>query len=377
MAWTRIVPSPNSSELSGKSARPRGKREPCAYWVNIDPAGYVCSAQLKPSREAPGGQRQPPMRPGALVPAAYYAVLNDGTQAYASPDDVRAGTVAEELSKRIMVVGTRSIDVDGTPYLKTDHGLVEQSALGRFSPSAFAGLDLRQSPPLSWPFAWLSGRRGTKFTVYSEPSKSSEPARNAKRREIVPIFEERDGFVRIGESEWVERAALRIASITAPPPGLASGQQWIDVDLDEQVLVAYEGTTPVFATLVSTGRPRHETPPATYRVRAKAATTAMMGGEKNAPNRYEVSEVPWAIRFRNGLFIHAAYWHDAFGSTVSHGCVNVSPSDAQFLFGWVEPQLPEGWSEIEVLNWTSPIVRIRDRAHPAPEPHDYADEEQR
>jgi hypothetical protein len=75
------------------------------------------------------------------------------------------------------------------------------------------------------------------------------------------------------------------------------------------------------------------------------------------------------------LFIHTAYWHDAFGNTVSHGCVNVSPKDARFLFDWIEPRLPDGWSEIEVPFGQGSWVRVRDRNSPEPAPHDYAAEE--
>ena len=101
----------------------------------------------------------------------------------------------------------------------------------------------------------------------------------------------------------------------------------------------------------------------------------MIGGEKNAPGRYEVSEVPWAIRFRHGLFIHAAYWHDAFGNIASHGCVNVAPKDALFLFDWLEPKMPDGWSEVEVRNTNGAVIRVRNREHPSPEVFDYAAEE--
>lgn len=373
VAWRQTILGAALPEPNGKPER--RKRAACPYWVNIEPGGFLCSDVLKPSSAEPEARRQPVVPPGSFVPASYYAVLNDGTKAYATPDDVRAGAAAEELSKHFMLVGSHAVPVDEVTYLRTDHGLVEQAALGRFSPSLFSGIDLRNGPAPAWPFAWLSGPHGARPTVYREPNKKAATARKGSRREVVSVLEERDGFVRIAVDEWVERSFVHVANVSPPPPDVASGEQWIDVDLDEQVLVAYEGKAAVFATLVSTGRPHHATPAWTYRVRAKAATTPMIGGEKNAPSRYEVSEVPWAVRFRRGLFIHAAYWHDAFGTTVSHGCVNVSPKDAVWLFDWVEPKLPDGWSEIEVPLGGGAIVRVRDREHPIPPPFDYSEEQ--
>jgi hypothetical protein len=378
VAWKRIIPGSGVPESEVRvSRRTWGTRKPCEYWVQIEPAGYLCADQLKPSTLPPEGRRQPVVRAGSSLPFAYYAVLKAAspTPVYASEEDIRSGTVKKELSDKFMVVGGGAIDVDGVPYMKTDHGFVAQAALGRYGASAFSGIDLRAQPAASWPFAWLVGARGAKVKVLAEPNKDAEVVRRAARRQTVSVLEERDGFVRVGAAEWIERAQLRVARLTDPPAGANESGQWIDVDLDEQVLVAYEGRTPVFATLVSTGRNKHATPPATYQVRAKAATTPMMGGDKESPHRYEISEVPWAVRFRDGLFIHTAYWHDAFGNVVSHGCVNLSPRDAAFVFDWVEPKLPDGWSEVEVPLGRGALVRIRDRERPAPQLHDYSAEE--
>jgi lipoprotein-anchoring transpeptidase ErfK/SrfK len=198
--------------------------------------------------------------------------------------------------------------------------------------------------------------------------------RRALRREIVPVLEERNGFARVGESQWIERQHLRVAKTAPPPAGIRADEQWIDIDLDEQVLVAYEGTKPVFTTLVSSGKKGHSTPPGTYRVRAKAATT-LMAGDPKAKDRYQVSEVPWAVRFRSGLFIHGVYWHDGFGAVLSHGCVNVSPRDAMFLYDWVVPSVPDGWSEVEVPPGAGVTVRLRSHDVPDPPAFDYRDEE--
>src|SRR6185312_4025543 len=109
-------------------------------------------------------------------------------------------------------------------------------------------------------------------------------------------------------------------------------------------------------------------------VRAKAATTPM-AGDPSVPNRYEVSGVPWAVRFADGFFIHGVYWHDGFGGPRSHGCVNVAPRDAALIYDWIGPAVPDGWSELEVPYGEGAIVRVRDKRNPDPPVFDYAKEE--
>ncbi|HET6612892.1 MAG TPA: L,D-transpeptidase, partial [Kofleriaceae bacterium] len=105
-----------------------------------------------------------------------------------------------------------------------------------------------------------------------------------------------------------------------------------------------EGDTPVFSTLVSSGKPGHDTPTGLYRVERKYLYKTMRGEDKNGP--YSVQEVPWTMYFHDAYAVHGAYWHDVFGRPRSHGCVNVPPADARWLYYWSEPALPRGWSSM-------------------------------
>jgi lipoprotein-anchoring transpeptidase ErfK/SrfK len=58
---------------------------------------------------------------------------------------------------------------------------------------------------------------------------------------------------------------------------------------------------------------------------------------------YDHRDVPWVAYFSEGYALHAAYWHDDFGTPKSHGCVNLSPADARWLFQWTEPPVPLAW----------------------------------
>jgi lipoprotein-anchoring transpeptidase ErfK/SrfK len=377
VGWQRSV-APDPEDPAVTRTRRRRKGEPCLAWVEILPRGFLCKTQVTPSHEEPYGVHQPVVRSGRITPDEYFKVMADETKVFKTADDVRADVVDKLVSTKVMLVGQSVLHVDETTYLKTDHGLIDAAALAKFWPSDFAGVNLREGTPKGLPFAWVFFERGGRRpSVYPAPDKDAKPVRAAARREIVTPLEENGGFVRIADGEWIERKHLRVATAFAPPPGAgtATDEQWIDVDLDEQVLVAYEGATPVFATLVSTGGRKNPTPAATYRVRAKAATTAMAGDAK-VPNRYEVSAVPWAVRFADGFFIHGVYWHDGFGGARSHGCVNVSPKDAAFIFDWVRPAVPEGWSEVEVYDG-GVIVRVHDHQNVDPKPFDYSREASR
>jgi lipoprotein-anchoring transpeptidase ErfK/SrfK len=156
-------------------------------------------------------------------------------------------------------------------------------------------------------------------------------------------------YVEVDDGSWLRASDLVTAKAGPPPSELAPGERWIDVNLTNQTLVALEGSTPVFATLVSSGKEDkedpekdHKTPVGTYRIWAKHIA-ATMDGDVASDGPYSIEDVPWIMYFKGSYALHGAFWHGMFGRERSHGCVNLSPSDARALFGWTEPRLPEGW----------------------------------
>jgi hypothetical protein len=144
-----------------------------------------------------------------------------------------------------------------------------------------------------------------------------------------------------------------IRAATQAPEGVSPTDTWIDVDLAHQTLVAYEGMTPVYATLVSSGRIRdpedplqtHDTPTGLWRINSKYVTHTM-DGDHATDGPYSIEDVPYVMYFFLAFALHSAFWHDGFGRPRSHGCVNLSPADARWLFGWAHPVLPEGWHSV-------------------------------
>ena len=114
------------------------------------------------------------------------------------------------------------------------------------------------------------------------------------------------------------------------PPAEVNEERWIDVNLSEQVLTAYEGRTPVRTTLVSTGLSGTPTPVGQFRIWIKFRYDDMAGAD------YYIEDVPYVMYFHGGYGLHGVTWHGNFGHPMSHGCVNLPTSEAEWLFNWAD-----------------------------------------
>ncbi len=119
--------------------------------------------------------------------------------------------------------------------------------------------------------------------------------------------------------------------------------KWIQVLLSQQLLIAWEGSRAVFAARIASGlRGRWgnwETPRGTFTLYYKRPSHHMRGG--NRATGYDLPGVPWIMYFtENGISLHGTYWHNDFGRPRSHGCINLSPQAAQWLYRWSWPYVP-------------------------------------
>jgi lipoprotein-anchoring transpeptidase ErfK/SrfK len=116
---------------------------------------------------------------------------------------------------------------------------------------------------------------------------------------------------------------------TNPPPVISMvDDRWIDINLSEQKLYAYEMNTVVNTFIVSTGVAAHPTIPGSFRIYIKYITDDMAG-----PGYY-LYDVPYVMYYDKGYGIHGTYWHSNFGTPASHGCTNMKTDDAKWLFNW-------------------------------------------
>lgn len=118
------------------------------------------------------------------------------------------------------------------------------------------------------------------------------------------------------------------------PIGLLPNERWIDVDLSEQALVAFEGDTPVFETLVSTGMTQYPTVTGQFRIWLRFDSQTMDGSRLGYD--YYLENVQFVQYFFEDYALHGTYWHNNFGNPMSHGCVNLSNADAEFLYNFAD-----------------------------------------
>jgi lipoprotein-anchoring transpeptidase ErfK/SrfK len=109
-----------------------------------------------------------------------------------------------------------------------------------------------------------------------------------------------------------------------------SEPRWIEIDLSEQRLFAWEGKKRVYSFRISTGKRATPTPKGKFEINSKYRINRMRG------EGYDIPDVPYAMYFYEGYAIHGAYWHNNFGTPVSHGCVNLRVKQARKLYNWAK-----------------------------------------
>lgn len=234
----------------------------------------------------------------------------------------------------------------------TDGRLVPASKLKPNMASAWHGLALGTQTAFTLPMAFVTERNGAETFDLSDTETTHKGA--LVWRTAIDLTGEsrmRQGkkYVELKGGGWAKAEDLAVAAKPSSLPSYATGKnRWIDLSIVSQTMVAYEGSTPVYVTLVSTGRDGLGDPKSTFstvrgtfRIREKHVTHTMDSSEVG--NQFELRDVPWVQYFHHGYAMHAAYWHDDFGKPRSHGCVNMSPIDAHWFFFWTTPGLPENW----------------------------------
>jgi hypothetical protein len=140
--------------------------------------------------------------------------------------------------------------------------------------------------------------------------------------------------------------------LTTLSPDVPLNQKRIEVHTTEQVVVAYERDQPVFMSRVSTGAAfrdgNHFTPPGRHITFCKRPTRHMAAGDL-ASNGYDLPGVPWICYITEaGIAFHGTYWHNDFGKQRSHGCINLPPQAARWIFRWTQPVVPPAEQQIYV-----------------------------
>lgn len=144
---------------------------------------------------------------------------------------------------------------------------------------------------------------------------------------------------RAATRSWFIVVLLAVAVVAAPATGSAKPQKSIVISISQQMLWAYKGKQVVLNSYVSTGRTGFDTPVGSFAVLTKLPSQTMegvIGGEY-----YNVPNVPDVMYFTNeGHALHGTYWHNNFGTPMSHGCVNLPMDVAAWLYDWAPVGTP-------------------------------------
>lgn len=259
---------------------------------------------------------------------SYWRVTTEGP---ANVFDAPNGGVIRTIEPGFNFIIVRDTSVEGW-YGIQDGGWMQASDL-RFVPaSEHRGVQILDG--LQQPFGWVM------FDLFpaSEPGGQQDVdtgrllLKYARFNVFAYILDDQGiRWYMIGPDQWVEQRWVAIAKTTERPEG-ASGR-WLAVDLYEQTIIGYEDDTPVFASLVATGLPGSDTNEGLFEVWARAPYDTMSGAA-GSPRAYALQNVPWVLYFDGDISIHGTYWHDGFGYRRSRGCVNLSISDARFVYEW-------------------------------------------
>jgi hypothetical protein len=269
---------------------------------------------------------------------------------------------ARTLSRRVVIGSTLaftdSFEHEGRSWLMTwDRGFVPKDKVKPYPERRFHGVVLGEDAKL--PLAFLRGEDRPKYRRKSDGSfeNSGEHWPRLSHVELTgeraKSTSSRKEFLRTRDGEfWTRAEYAAVAERSDDIPKLTKGRRtWVDISILGGTLVAYEGDTPVYATLISPGRggvPHGDiptiktasTPTGKFRVLGKFLTATMTSSTDDSLVH---AEVQYTQNFSGPYALHGAYWHDAWGEKKSGGCVNLAPVDARRIFRWTEPSLPEGW----------------------------------
>jgi lipoprotein-anchoring transpeptidase ErfK/SrfK len=283
------------------------------------------------------------------------------------------GTAGSPLLRRMLAGMYISVDREmssaGRRFWRTQNGgYVERGAVSLLrTPPSFQGVTLDQTHPL--PMAFMVAFEGYSYDL-------SPDGRRVVRREQTPrltafhltsdppVTVGRENYYKTSTGVYLRERNIRMVQTSNPPAEVGPTEKWIEVNLDRQMLIAYEGARPVYVTLISSGRRNrdneernYETVQGGFRIQSKHIATTM-DGNSAGDGPYSIEDVPWVMYFENSFALHGAFWHNLFGYMRSHGCVNMAPADARWVFQWSEPQVPVGWHGVFANDRTRPGTRI-------------------
>jgi len=300
-------------------------------------AAELASSQLPAALPPIPAERLPKLDP--VVAFTYARVTTPNAPLFTSPADSLPSVITHTLGKGLIFVNViKTVQQGDQTFAQIRQGdYLRASDLKAVTPTDFRGATF--SAPPAYPVGWVV--LNTRPSL--QPGAAPPPGPALTRRTLVQIYATQhvgawDWYL-IGPQQWVDQRTVARVDVNPPPEGVSG--KWIQVNLFEQTLAAYEDNRLVFATLVSSGLDKWPTRPGLFHIYLRLETDRMAGSyEPDKSDYYYLETVPWVMYFDGQRALHGEYWHDQLGFKRSHGCVNMAPLDARWLFNWAPNGTP-------------------------------------
>lgn len=296
---------------------------------------YVCDA--RPGSPPFAAPRTPA---GSFLDRAAYARMADFTDVYEQP----GGRIVRNAGDGFLFVTIQGASqVNDQLWYQINHGeWVRANDLTMTEISEFLGVEVNLQPER--PFGWVV----LEVTPSDEPDGEPNPDfAKLPRYTFFEVFDAIEGeenwlWYDIGGGRWIRQTFVSLVELSERPAEVGPNDFWTQVDLYEQTFAAYEGNRMVYASLISSGLNRWPTHEGLFQVWDRHTATKMSGAEGKI-DYYFIEDVPHTMFFDNDIALHGAYWHNRFGYKHSHGCVNMPPRAAEWVYIWSEASPNDLW----------------------------------
>ena len=305
--WAALKLAPNQAELwiwlAGVTSSPRACLGYLSRALTLDPRNPKARAGVRWARRQAVGVQAPSLRRVPPLSTASIAAPLAG-QVRVWPWAAGALIFVSLIALLIFLPDLVALAAgDSSPSSKGAIVTVASDRLAQALPTR-----TKELPPTWTPTATLTPSPTASPTSTPSPTSTASPSPT-----LTPVPP---------SPTWVP--TLLPTPIT---PG-SDGERWIDVNLSQQLLIAYEGETAVRWVTISSGLPRTPTVTGQFRIYVKYVSAGMSGDDYDLPN------VPYVMYFFRGYGLHGTYWHSNFGYPMSHGCVNLPTPEAEWLFSF-------------------------------------------
>jgi len=261
----------------------------------------------------------------------YAEVVNSKARVYTSLEDAiaKSGNFGHLKNYPAYVAYTTTERRGGALYhfVPVNYGWMDGEDLQPLTPSTFTGLLLTRD--VIFRFGWV-------LAETQSVNAAGGPVRTYKRYQVVhavPTSGEKTGYIAIGLDEWLPEASVALVSPALPADAGPNTRRFIYANLATQTLSVFDNYKLVFATLISSGK-NSWTFAGSFTILNKNPPYGSITPPEWSTSEYYIEGVPYFMTYSEDFGFHGAYWHDNFGSAASHGCINLAPADAKWLYDW-------------------------------------------